>query len=115
MGELAARPRRAYVTATDPEGGVIGYAGVDRGGTLADVMTIAVTPAARGLGLGRRLLHRLVELAGPAQALMLEVRADNAAARALYDSEGFEVVTVRRRYYGEVDALVMRRLLGVAS
>ncbi|GAB94104.1 ribosomal-protein-alanine N-acetyltransferase [Kineosphaera limosa] len=112
-GELAARPRRAYVTAVRG-GEIVGYAGVDRGGAVADVMTIAVTPAARGLGLGRRLLHRLVESAEPAEALLLEVRADNAAARALYDSEGFEVVTVRRRYYGEVDALVLRRHLGAA-
>ncbi len=122
-GELAARPRRAYVTAEsgDPavaEAGrdasgspIVGYAGVDRGGSLADVMTVAVTPQARGAGLGRRLLRALVALAAGAEALMLEVRADNGAARALYGSEGFEVVSVRRRYYGDVDALVMRRLL----
>lgn len=119
--ELAARPRRAYVTASvaasvtasvaaAPER-VLGYAGVDRGGAVADVMTIAVAPAARGTGLGRALLHRLYELAAPAEALLLEVRADNAAARGLYESEGFEVLTVRRRYYGDVDALVMRRHL----
>jgi ribosomal-protein-alanine N-acetyltransferase len=44
---------------------------------------------------------------------MLEVRADNEPARKLYDSNGFEVLTVRRRYYqpGDVDALVMRRRL----
>ena len=45
--------------------------------------------------------------------LMLEVRADNEAARKLYDSRGFELMTVRRRYYqpGDVDALVMRLTL----
>lgn len=130
-GELAARPRRAYVTAEsgepvidpatdvatdvaggDPgERGIVGYAGIDRGGSLADVMTVAVTPRARGAGLGRQLLRSLVALAAGAEALLLEVRADNGAARALYGSEGFEVVSVRRRYYGDVDALVMRRLL----
>lgn len=107
-GELAARPRRAYVTAW-AAASVVGYAGVDRGGDVADVMTIAVVPHAQGAGLGRVLLHRLIELAGPCRPLMLEVRADNQPARGLYDSEGFEVVTVRRRYYGEVDALVLRR------
>jgi ribosomal-protein-alanine N-acetyltransferase len=45
---------------------------------------------------------------------MLEVRADNAPARKLYDSKGFEVLSVRRRYYqpGDVDAQVMRLTLG---
>ena len=47
------------------------------------------------------------------EALLLEVRADNDAARNLYERNGFEVISVRRRYYqpGDVDALVMRRLL----
>lgn len=59
--ELAGRPRREYVVWDDPDrGGVVGYAGLDHGGDVADVMTIAVAPAARGLGLGRRLLHELV-------------------------------------------------------
>ena len=51
--------------------------------------------------------------ADAASYLMLEVRADNNPARKLYDSNGFEVLTVRRRYYqpGDVDALVMRRVL----
>ena len=45
--------------------------------------------------------------------VLLEVRADNDAARRLYDRAGFEVISVRRRYYqpGDVDALVMRLLV----
>ncbi|AKT50153.1 ribosomal protein S18-alanine N-acetyltransferase [Arsenicicoccus sp. oral taxon 190] len=114
--ELAERPRRDYVVWDDPaRGGVVGYAGLDHGTDVADVMTVAVAPAARGLGLGRRLLDELVDRAagGGAEALLLEVRADNAAARALYDRSGFETISVRRRYYqpGDVDALVMRRHL----
>lgn len=114
--ELAERPRRDYVVWDDPDrGGVIGYAGLDLAGDVADVMTIAVAPAARGLGLGCQLLDELVARATAhgAEALLLEVRADNDRARELYDRNGFEVLTVRRRYYqpGDVDALVMRRLL----
>ncbi len=107
--ELAARPRRAYVTAL-LGGRVAGYAGIDRAGSVADVMTIAVVPEARGGGLGRRLLRALLARRAGAEAVMLEVRADNEAARSLYAAEGFEIIATRRRYYGEVDALVMRRL-----
>jgi ribosomal-protein-alanine N-acetyltransferase len=41
---------------------------------------------------------------------MLEVRADNTAAHRLYERSGFELLTVRRKYYqpGDVDAHVMR-------
>jgi ribosomal-protein-alanine N-acetyltransferase len=116
--ELAARPRRAYVV-EEQDGRVLGYAGVDLGGEVADVMTMAVAPAARGRGLGRQLLDELVALARDdhAQHLMLEVRADNEVARNLYDSNGFELLTVRRRYYqpGDVDAHVMRLTLEGAT
>lgn len=114
--ELAGRPRREYVVAVDGSGEVLGYAGLDLGGDAADVMTIATAPAARGRGVGQLLLDRLVLRAAEsgAGALMLEVRADNASARKLYDRNGFEVISTRRRYYqpGDVDALVMRRHLG---
>ncbi|HNV40745.1 MAG TPA: ribosomal protein S18-alanine N-acetyltransferase [Ornithinibacter sp.] len=112
--ELAGRPRRDYVA--EVEGAeVLGYAGLDHGGDVADVMTIAVAPSARGRGLGRRLLDELETRAraGRAASVMLEVRADNAAAIGLYDRAGYTVVSTRRRYYqpGDIDALVMRRIL----
>ena len=45
--------------------------------------------------------------------VFLEVRVDNPAARALYDSEGFEQIGLRRGYYdgGRVDAVTMRRMI----
>jgi ribosomal-protein-alanine N-acetyltransferase len=112
--ELAGRPRRDYVA--EVEGAeVLGYAGLDHGGDVADVMTIAVAPSARGRGLGRRLLDELETRAraGRAASVMLEVRADNAAAIGLYDRAGYTVVSTRRRYYqpGDIDALVMRKIL----
>nr|WP_179463868.1 ribosomal protein S18-alanine N-acetyltransferase [Janibacter alkaliphilus] len=106
--ELAGRPRRDYLVLTDPDG-VLGYAGLDHGGEVSDVMTIAVHPRGRGHGLGQRLLDELVARArqAGAQRIMLEVRADNAAARGLYERSGFATVATRRGYYQSVDALVL--------
>ncbi|HET6968154.1 MAG TPA: ribosomal protein S18-alanine N-acetyltransferase [Ornithinibacter sp.] len=113
-GELAARPRRDYVV-LDGDAGVVAYAGLDHGGDVADVMTVAVAPRAQGRGLGRRLLGELEARAAArgAASVMLEVRADNAAARALYERSGYVVLSTRQRYYhpGDVDALVMRKSL----
>jgi ribosomal-protein-alanine N-acetyltransferase len=110
-GELAGRPRRSYVV-LEGEDGVEGYAGVDLGGDVADVMTVAVVPGARGRGLGGVLLGELLRRAvdGGADTVVLEVRADNGPARRLYERHGFEEVSVRRRYYQPegVDAVVMR-------
>lgn len=112
--ELAGRPRRAYVV-DEIGGSVVGYAGVDRGGEVADVMTIAVASAAQSRGLGAALMDWLIAEArrGGARHLMLEVRADNDAAQRLYSKAGFVMTTVRRRYYqpADVDAQIMRLTL----
>lgn len=116
--EFAERPRRAYVVAVDRDGDdaeILGYAGLDLAGSAADVMTIATTHAARGRGVGAKLLTHLIGTATErgAEALLLEVRADNTAALGLYERFGFERINVRRRYYqpGDVDAVIMRKLL----
>ena len=112
--ELAGRPRRHYLVLTDADG-VLGYAGLDHGGEVADVMTIAVAPRAQGRGFGRLLLAELEERAQARGAahVILEVRADNVAALGLYERSGYAVLSTRRRYYqpGDVDALVMRKAL----
>jgi ribosomal-protein-alanine N-acetyltransferase len=109
--ELAGRPRRSYVVG-ERSGTLVGYAGVDCRGEVADVMTIAVAPGAQGQGLGTVLMHWLIAEARRAGAehLMLEVRADNAVAQRLYSNAGFANLSVRRKYYqpGDVDALIMR-------
>lgn len=112
--ELAARPRRDYVVVTEGDE-VVGYGGLDHGGDVADVMTVATSPRVRGRGLGAVLLAELERRATArgAEHLMLEVRADNTAARGLYERAGFVLLTTRPRYYqpGDVDALVLRKTL----
>ena len=91
---------------------LVGYAGLAVVGTDAEVHTIGVDPAHQGRGIGRALLRALLEVADAAHAtVFLEVRTDNAAAHALYVSEGFAVVGLRRRYYvpSGADAHTMRR------
>ena len=131
--ELAGRPRREYVLAqvgrdaaadaapaddaSDAgDGTIVGYAGLDHAGAVADVMTLAVAAPYRGRGVGDLLVGELVRRAeaGGADAVMLEVRADNPAALALYERHGFAQVSMRPRYYqpGDVDALVLRRTVG---
>ena len=122
--ELALRPRRAYLVAeagADGQDGetLLGYAGLDLAGDLADVMTVAVAPRARGRGVGATMLTGLHSLARDAGArfVMLEVRADNDSALRLYRTHGYEVVRTRPGYYADPaggpaqDALIMRKEL----
>ena len=80
----------------------------------AEILTLAVAPAARGRGLGRALLQTAINRAEKmgAQTMFLEVGADNPHALALYASMGFAKVGTRKGYYstpsGGSDALVLR-------
>ena len=104
-----------YVAARS--GGVlVGYAGLAIVGgpphAEAEVHTIGVDPAHQGRGVGRTLLRALLAVADAAHAtVFLEVRTDNDPAHALYASEGFAVVGLRKRYYAPsgADAHTMRR------
>jgi ribosomal-protein-alanine N-acetyltransferase len=76
----------------------------------AEILTLAVTPAARGKGLGRRLLQAAIKKAHQmgAGAMFLEVGVDNPGALALYAGLGFTKAGSRKGYYRGVDALVLR-------
>ena len=82
----------------------------------AEILTLAVLPKARRLGLGRRLVEEAAVAAtkGCAARLFLEVAEDNAPARALYDRAGFRQIGRRKAYYAaadgsRTDAVVMSR------
>jgi ribosomal-protein-alanine acetyltransferase len=117
MVEEVSHPHSYYLVArTDPDGGLAGYGGLraaPAGGDQGDIQTLATTIAHRGVGLGRTLLRALLEEAHirGVEDIFLEVRADNPVARALYESEGFATIDLRRGYYQPegVDALVMHR------
>ena len=105
--------RRLYLVA-EAANALIGYAGMMfTGGSQADVVTLAVTPARWGEGTGAALLTALVDEADKRgyEEVLLEVRKDNPRARRLYLRHGFAEVGIRRGYYqpSGVDAVVMRK------
>lgn len=77
------------------------------------VMNLAVRPPARRRGLARFLLASALRRGGRAGArrALLEVRAGNDAAHALYAQSGFVLLARRPRYYSQPleDALVLVR------
>ena len=71
----------------------------------AEILTLAVRPAARRSGLGGRLVETAVVRAAAlsAERMFLEVAEDNVAARALYARAGFHEAGRRRGYYSRKD------------
>lgn len=86
-------------------------------GEEAEILTLATAPERRRTGVGRALLRAVSAAAAArgAQRVLLEVGADNAAARGLYESAGFIEIGRRKGYYsgahGATDALVLRLVL----
>ena len=94
------------------ENGKAGFAAASVAGDVADVLDIAVTPAYRKQGIGKRLLRTLLdELSSLGVCeVFLEVRASNSAAISLYTSFGFEKCGERKSYYSSPreDALLYK-------
>ena len=77
------------------EGDPVAIGGVrDLGGPQAEIKSMYVDPAARGRGIGRRLLARLEEVAAErgCEAARLDTLANLGPACTLYESAGYERV-----------------------
>ncbi len=101
----------------EEQGRVVGYVGSQSVLDGADMMNLAVAPEFRRQGIGEALVNALVAHLQQKGiiALLLEVRASNAPAIALYQSLGFIQVGCRPRYYRNPreDALIMRKELAI--
>jgi len=110
-------PFARLVVAITPHGWqeqVVGYTCRWRVTDEVHLLNVAVHPAWRGRGVGRRLLEAIFDegRATQARSVFLEVRAGNAPARRLYARLGFVELGIRRGYYGiGQDAIVMERRL----
>ena len=92
---------------------VVGYIGSQSSIDEAEVMNVAVHPEHRRQGIAEDLICTLVEELKKRgiHALLLEVRATNAPAIALYEKLGFQQVGLRKNYYRnpKEDALILRK------
>lgn len=83
-------------------------------GGEGELLALGVREDARGRGWGAALLRALEDAAARegAGVMHLDVSAENAAARELYEKAGYERTGRRRRYYCDgTDAIAMRKTL----
>lgn len=94
------------------DGRVEGYAAAWTVIDQSELGNVAVSPAARGRGLGGALVDAVVERIKDrgSRECFLEVRETNVSAQSVYRERGFVVVGKRTAYYQQPteDALVMR-------
>ncbi|WP_435950299.1 ribosomal protein S18-alanine N-acetyltransferase [Psychrobacter sp. DM8] len=94
---------------------VVGYCLYQHLFEQAEILRIGTHPDYQRQGIASQIFTALNNelISKDVQQLMLEVRADNVAAVALYEQQGFEVIYRRKGYYKTahkpaVDALIMQ-------
>lgn len=107
----------SYCWAMELNGTLVGYAVVMAAAGEAHLLNLSIAAAWQRRGLGRELLLYVFDFIEKIEVatLYLEVRASNAAARALYAQAGLREIGTRRGYYpaligneqGREDAIVL--------
>ena len=96
---------------------VAGFGIMSYGDTTANLDLLAVQPACRGQGVGRRLVSWLESVARDAgiNTVFVQVRRGNRSAIAFYQVGGYQVIDqVRGYYHGREDAVILSHRIGAA-
>ena len=108
--ELTENSLAVYLAALD-KNIVVGYAGMWHVVNEGHITNIAVKEEYRRIGVGGKIVERLVEIAREREmiGITLEVRISNAAAQRFYSKHGFAPEGFRKNYYADTheDAVIM--------
>ena len=121
LAEMLAQDSTHIMIVYKPEGkadnnNVIGYCLYQIIFEQAEILRIGTHPDYQRQGIASQLFATLNNelINNKVESLLLEVRADNAPALALYERQGFVVIHKRKSYYQlphrpAIDALIMQR------
>ena len=74
-----------------------------------DIVDIVVDENYRRRGIASELINYLVNKYEDINSIFLEVNEKNESAIKTYEKNGFVLINRRNKYYGEDDALIMKR------
>jgi ribosomal-protein-alanine N-acetyltransferase len=74
-----------------------------------DIINIIIDKEYRNKGYGKELLDYVISSNKDINSIMLEVRESNNNAIDFYKKNNFKIINVRKNYYGNENALIMKR------
>ncbi len=87
---------------------IVGFATIWFSVDDVHITNIVVRKSYRHLGIGSKLLEKLIELSNEKSSLTLEVNTKNTNAQKLYLKYGFKNLGIRKKYYNGIeDANIM--------
>lgn len=94
---------------------IVGFIIADIFEDRAEIIDVAVDVMYRNKKIGDKLIKYVVDLSkeNGCESITLEVKVTNKPALKLYKNNGFEIVSIRKKYYsnGTIDAYLMSRKL----
>lgn len=113
MAEFSQDSRTYFVA---KEGNIpVGYIGLFDCVDSVEIISFAVKKECQNKGVGTKLLQKATQFAvlNKKKSLLLEVNSTNQNAIKFYTNNGFRVISTRKNYYKDADALVMQRILQI--
>ena len=109
--ELTAENSKYLIAKLNQE--IVGFAGIKIMVAEADIMNIVIKKNYRNQGIGSLLLEKLINLAKELNlvSITLEVMEENYPAIHLYKNFGFQQISIRKNYYENKNAFIMKRQL----
>ena len=100
-----------YVAQNEDE--VLGFFALKNGPFEIDIMNIVVRKDMRNKKIGSLLMEKILDIfkKSDKEAITLEVNENNIPAIKLYEKYGFEKVGIRKKYYGDDNAILMKKSL----
>lgn len=89
---------------------LVGFIHIEKHYEVIDIINIVVDPLYRKMNIATTLINYIV-VTLDSERILLEVRDDNYPAIKLYKKLGFKEINVRKKYYGEADAIIMERTI----
>ncbi len=95
------------------ENEIVGFAGIKIIFDEADIMNIVTKKTYRNKGIASLLLENLISLSNNSgiKSINLEVNEVNLSALHLYKKFGFKKLGIRKNYYKNKNAIIMRKLV----
>lgn len=100
-----------YLLLVDYEEEVRGFVYLSISFDQADIYDIAIKEKYRRKHIATNLINSITSFNNDIKELFLEVRASNLIAIKLYESLNFKQYLIRKNYYGDEDALCMKKII----
>ena len=88
-----------------------GFIHISKSYETVDIVNIVVDINSRNKGIGKKLVDYVSNLFDDVNNIMLEVKESNQAAINLYSKCGFKEINRRKKYYGNEDAIIMKKVI----